>query len=231
MVEEEIKILKITKSPGPDGIHPIMLIQLASYLKKPLAFLFNKTLETGEVPDDWKRANISSIFKKGAKNRAENYRPISLTSIVCKLMEKFIKQAILDYLLENDLLSNKQHGFISGRSTVTQLLRYLDECIEEISDGSVVDAIYLDFSKAFDTVPHKRLMSKLESYGITGKVKEWVKAFLTGRSQTVKVNNDESLSAPVMSGIPQGSVLGPLLFLIYRISSTPRYISLRMTRN
>ena len=174
MVEDEIKILKITKSPGPDGIHPIMLIQLAPYLKTPLTLLFNKTLETGEIPADWKKGRISSIFKKGAKNRAENYRPISLTSIVCKLMEKFIKQEILDYLLENDLLSKKQHGFISGRSTVTQLLRYLDDCIEEISDGSVVDAIYLDFSKAFDTVPHLRLMSKLESYGLKDSIKQWI---------------------------------------------------------
>ena len=215
MVEEEIKIMKITKSPGPDDIHPLMLIQLVSYLKKPLAFLFNKTLETGEIPEDWKKGTISSIFKKGAKNRAENYRPISLTSIVCKLMEKFIKRAVLDYLLENDLLSKQQHGFINGRSTVTQLLRYLDECIEEISDGYVVDTIYLDFSKAFDTVPHERLMSKLESYGISGKVKQWIKSFLTGRSQTVKVNNDESPPAPVISGIPQGSVLGPLLFVLY----------------
>ena len=215
MVEDEIKILKISKSPGPDDIHPIMLIQLVSYLKKPLAFLFNRTLVTGEIPDDWKKGNISSIYKKGARNRAENYRPISLTSIVCKLMEKFIKQEIQDYLLDNDLLSKIQHGFISGRSTVTQLLRYLDECIEQICDGSVVDAIYLDFSKAFDTVPHRRLMSKLESYGITGKVKQWVLSFLSGRSQTVKVNNDESPPAPVISGIPQGSVLGPLLFVIY----------------
>ena len=130
-------------------------------------------------------------------------------------MEKFIKQAIQDYLLENNLLSTKQHGFLSGRSTVTQLLRYLDECIEQISDGSVVDAVYLDFSKAFDTVPHRRLMSKLESYGITGEVKKWIESFLTGRSQIVKVNNDESPPAPVISGIPQGSVVGPLLFVIY----------------
>ena len=215
MVEDEIKILKVTKSPGPDGIHPIMLIQLAPYIIKPLTLLFNKTMEMGEIPADWKKGRISAIFKKGAKNRAENYRPISLTSVVCKLMEKLIKQVILDYLLENDLLSKKQHGFISGRSTVTQLLRYLDDCIEEISDGSVVDAIYLDFSKAFDTVPHLRLMSKLESYGITGNIKQWVNAFLTGRSQTVLVNNEESPSAPVISGIPQGSVLGPLLFVIY----------------
>ena len=215
MVEEEIKKLKITKSPGPDDIHPLMLIQLVSYLKQPLALLFNRTLKTGVIPEDWKKGNISSIFKKGAKNCAENYRPISLTSIVCKLMEKFIKQAIQDYLLENNLLSTKQHGFLSGRSTVTQLLRYLDECIEQINDGSVVDAIYLDFSKAFDTVPHRRLMSKLESYGITGEVKKWIESFLTGRSQTVKVNNDESPPAPVISGIPQGSVLGPLLFVIY----------------
>ena len=215
MIEEEIKLLKTSKSPGPDDVHPLMLIQLVSYLKNPLAYLFNRTLVTGEIPEDWKKGNISSIYKKGAKNRAENYRPISLTSIVCKLMEKFIKQAVQDYLIENDLLSKIQHGFISGRSTVTQLLRYLDECIEQICDGSVVDAIYLDFSKAFDTVPHRRLMSKLESYGITGKVQGWILSFLSGRSQTVKVNNDESPPAPVISGIPQGSVLGPLLFVIY----------------
>ena len=215
MVEKELKDLKINKSPGPDGIHPMMLKKLAAHLSTPLAFLFNTTLETGEIPDDWRKARVSPIFKKGARNQAENYRPISLTSIVCKLMEKFVKQAILEHLLSNDLLSNKQHGFINGRSTVTQLLIYIDECIEKICSGGVVDAIYLDFSKAFDTVPHQRLLSKLGSYGVSGNIKQWIQSFLTGRSQTVKVNNEESPAAPVISGIPQGSVLGPLLFVIY----------------
>ena len=139
-------------------------------------------------------------------------------------MEKFVKEAILEHLLTNDLLSTKQHGFVNGRSTVTQLLIYLDECIEKICNGGVVDAIYLDFSKAFDTVPHRRLMSKLESYGITGNIKRWIQSFLTGRTQTVMVNNDESAAAPVISGIPQGSVLGPLLFVIY-INDLPETVN------
>ena len=215
MVLDEILLLKISKSPGPDDIHPIMLVKLAPLLAKPLTFLFNTTLRTGKIPIDWKKAKVSPIFKKGAKNRAENYRPISLTSIVCKLMEKFVRQAVMDHLLENKLITEKQHGFLSGRSTVTQLLKYLDDCINDISNGSVVDSIYLDFSKAFDTVPHRRLMSKLESYGISGNVQKWILSFLSGRTQTVVVNHNDSTPAHVISGIPQGSVLGPLLFVIY----------------
>ena len=165
-----------------------------------------------------------STKKEKPRNRAENYRPVSLTSIICKLMEYFVKEAVMNHIIEEKLLSSKQYGFISGRSTTTQLLRYLDKCIETIVDGGVVDAIYLDFAKAFDTVPHRRLIVKLESYGINGNILNWIKAFLSGRSQVVKVNGAGSESTAVLSGIPQGSVVGPLLFVIY-INDLPEAVT------
>ena len=142
-------------------------------------------MEIGEIPRDWKRANVSPIFKKGPRNNAENYRPISLMFIVCKLMESFVKEKIMSHILEEKLLSPKQYGLISGRSITTQLLKYLDNCIETIVSGGVVDAIYLDFVKAFDTVPHQRLLKKLEAYGTTDHILTLIKGFLSDRSQVV----------------------------------------------
>ena len=215
MVKIKILMLDINKSCGPDDIHPRILIELVGSISRPIALLCNKTLDEGEIPQDWKRAFVSPIFKKGAKNRAENYRPISLTSIACKIMESLVKDAITIHVRFNQLLSDKQHGFISGRSTVTQLLSYLDMCVESIVDGSVIDSIYLDFAKAFDTVPHRRPIGELEAYGVKGNILKWIKSFLIGRTQVVKVNGEESDPAAVLSGIPQGSVLGPLLFVLY----------------
>ena len=135
--------------------------------------------------------------------------------MVCKLLEMFVKKAFMEHLVSNSLLSSKQFGFTGGRSTVTQLLNYLDKCIEKIVAGKVVNCIYLDFSKAFDTVPHKRFSNKLKGYGISGELLNWIKAFLSDRTQTVKVNGVSSATDPVMSGTLPSSVLGPVLFIIF----------------
>ena len=121
----------------------------------------------------------------------------------------------MGHLVSENLLSKKQFGFISGRSTTTQLLIYLNKCIDKIVEGKIVDSIYLDFAKAFDSVPHKRLLQKLKAYGITGKLLKWIEEFLSNRTQTVLVDGVRSAEASVLSGIPQGSVLGPVLFIIY----------------
>ena len=180
MVRNEIRGLNINKSCGPDEIHPRLLQELVDIISEPIVCLMNKSMETGVIPLDWKKAYVSPIYKKGARNRAENYRPFSLTCILCKLMELFIKDVVMKHLKSENLLSCKQYGFISGRSTTTQLL---DKCIETIVTGGVVGTIYFDFAKAFDTVPHRRLLGKLTCYGISGNIINWIKAFLLGRSQ------------------------------------------------
>ena len=195
LFEKKIRNLDINKACGPDDIHPQMLVELNDSISAPLAMIFNKTMSTGKIPNDWKMAFVTAIYKKGPKNRPENYRPISLTSIICKLMETLIKDAVMKHVIENDLLSKCQHGFVPGRSTTTQLLSFLDKCADILSVGGTVDTVYFDFAKAFDTVPHKRLLLKLESYEIKGNILKWIKAFLIDRSQVEKVSGKESVTS------------------------------------
>eukprot|EP00112_Aurelia_sp_Birch-Aquarium-sp1_P013836 Seg2955.3 transcript_id=Seg2955.3/GoldUCD/mRNA.D3Y31 product="putative RNA-directed DNA polymerase from transposon X-element" protein_id=Seg2955.3/GoldUCD/D3Y31 len=219
-VDEILANLNPGKSPGPDGIHPRLLKESRNELKKPLTILYRKCIEEGALPSEWKEAHVTPIYKKGKKEKSNNYRPVSLTSIVCKGLEKIVRKHCVTHLKR--FITTCQHGFVEGRSCLTQLLNTIDIWTKLLDDGIPVDAVYLDFAKAFDSVPHRRLLIKLESYGIKGKILSFISDFITGR-QRVVVNGSFSNWASFESGIPQGSVLGPLLFMIY-INNMPETV-------
>ena len=191
-IKKKLLQLKISKSRGPDELHPRLLKELTDEISVPLETIFIQSLKEGKTPKEWKTGEISAIFKKGKRRQAGNYRPVSLTSVVCKLMESLIREEIIRHMRINRLFSPLQYGFIDRRSTTLQLLYVLDEWTEIIDSGGTIDAVYMDFMKAFDKVPHVRLLKKLESYGIGDDLLKWISSFLTGQKQRVRVGSATS---------------------------------------
>lgn len=209
-IEEAIEDLKKDSCPGIDDMPPIFLKRCATSIGPVLARIMSKSM-----PREWKQAIVIPIYKKGDKHNPLNYRPVSLTSCVCKVMEKIITREVIEFMAEHNIIPKNQHGFMPRRSVSTNLLTTINWWMNSLDNDQPVDVIYLDYEKEFDNVPHGRLLAKLEHIGIRGDLLLWIGSFLAGREFGARLGGQLSRFYPVFSGVPQGSVLGPLLFLLY----------------
>ena len=213
-IKEAIDQISSTAAAGPDRFPPLFLKMCKHSLAKPLFIMWRKSLDTGEIPPLLKIVDVVPIFKNGNRGVPSNYRPVALTSHLIKVFEKVLRKYIVAYMEENRLFNSGQHGFRLGRSCLSQLIAHFDHITRLLESGQNVGVVYLDFAKAFDKVDFLVTMRKLHSIGISSKLGQWVYSFLTERKQAVIVNGARSNLSEVSSGVPQESVLGPLLFLV-----------------
>ena len=207
--------IKPKLSQGPDGYPPYLLKRIISVVSDPVCRLFQAFMSVGKIPSEWKSAVITPLYKKGVSSDPSNYRPVSLTSVFSKLMERVVVLDMIRYFQLNNLINKQQHGFIKKRCTATNLLESLSDWTLNIENGRRQAVAYIDFAKAFDSVCHSKLLLKLKQYGVCGSLLEWIGSFLTGRTQQTRVGNTLSDVNVIISGVVQGSCLGPTLFLIY----------------
>ena len=214
-IEDEIDRLNCSKAVGPYSIPIYILKLIRGQISKPLQSIFNESLLTGIVPDYFKLACVIPIFKKGSQINLNNYRPISLLSLFNRILEKLLLKRLLNFITKHNLLYDKQMGFRSNHSTLMAILLITDKIQKSIDSGYYASGIFLDLSKAFDTVNHEILLQKLDVYGVRGIANDWFKSYLSNRKQYVAIGDTKSEALKVRCGVPQGSVLGPLLFLLY----------------
>ena len=215
LIEGRLDKLDGTKAMGRDKVSSMVLKSCSDEWARALQIIYSKSYDEGIVPSQWGMANITPVFKTGNKLDAVNYRPVSLTSVCCKIMEGIVRDEMMQYFYDNNLISKQQHGFVRRRACVTNLLECQNLVSKSMLEGNTVDVLYTDFSKAFDKVSHRKLIHKLKAYGVQGKMLGWVEAFLRRRKQCVVLGDVESSWEEVTSSVPQGSVLGPFLFVVY----------------
>lgn len=210
-----INNLKTGSAPGLDGITPLLLKTIKNAIAEPLAHIFNLSIGNGVFPTAWKISAITPIFKDGTRNAPENYRPISLLSVISKLLEKVVNKRLVKFVESHGLLSPRQFGFRHNKSTEDAVILLSELVATYLDSGNSCIGVFLDLAKAFDTVSTKILLKKLQYFGIRGLSHDWFKSYLTNREQLIKIESVKSATLPVNYGVPQGSILGPTLFLLY----------------